>query len=119
MSRRRRVRQRVRQIRGVPGGSHPIQSGVRVQYPLDVCVSTSCTASFDIRNPQDRDSQEPPSRLLSCACRRWNEPPPDHGASGCADDGRRSEEHTSELQSLMLISYAVFCLKKKKYTIIN
>src|SRR3546814_4189365 len=28
--------------------------------------------------------------------------------------GARSEEHTSELQSLMRISYAVFCLKKKK-----
>src|SRR3546814_5193036 len=31
--------------------------------------------------------------------------------------GNRSEEHTSELQSLMRISYAVFCLKKKKNTI--
>src|SRR3546814_7347090 len=31
----------------------------------------------------------------------------------------RSEEHTSELQSLMRISYAVFCLKKKKYTTNN
>src|SRR3546814_1563156 len=30
--------------------------------------------------------------------------------------GTRSEEHTSELQSLMRISYAVFCLKKKKAT---
>src|SRR3546814_1116999 len=30
--------------------------------------------------------------------------------------GERSEEHTSELQSLMRISYAVFCLKKKKTT---
>src|SRR3546814_1912636 len=30
--------------------------------------------------------------------------------------GIRSEEHTSELQSLMRISYAVFCLKKKKKT---
>src|SRR3546814_6622662 len=29
------------------------------------------------------------------------------------DYGKRSEEHTSELQSLMRISYAVFCLKKK------
>src|SRR3546814_3153377 len=29
----------------------------------------------------------------------------------------RSEEHTSELQSLMRISYAAFCLKKQKYTI--
>src|SRR3546814_6723214 len=38
-----------------------------------------------------------------------------------ADDGLarfffRSEEHTSELQSLMRISYAVFCLKQKKYS---
>src|SRR3546814_10467391 len=30
--------------------------------------------------------------------------------------GMRSEEHTSELQSLMRISYAVFCLKKTKHT---
>src|SRR3546814_1013838 len=34
-------------------------------------------------------------------------------AGGAAIDGR-SEEHTSELQSLMRTSYAVFCLKKKK-----
>src|SRR3546814_9359443 len=34
------------------------------------------------------------------------------GAGHCVGD--RSEEHTSELQSLMRISYAVFCLKKKK-----
>src|SRR3546814_8710439 len=42
------------------------------------------------------------------------------GQGGCPTSGRvlqdqrgRSEEHTSELQSLMRISYAVFCLKKK------
>src|SRR3546814_6201333 len=49
--------------------------------------------------------------------------PADMGAAGAmlpADEGTmpscdgRSEEHTSELQSLMRISYAVFCLKKKK-----
>src|SRR3546814_7175566 len=34
--------------------------------------------------------------------------------STIAQPGERSEEHTSELQSLMRISYAVFCLKKKK-----
>src|SRR3546814_5334689 len=34
--------------------------------------------------------------------------------SKAADIRARSEEHTSELQSLMRISYAVFCLKKKK-----
>src|SRR3546814_5066505 len=35
-----------------------------------------------------------------------------HGLCRCPEDAR-SEEHTSELQSLMRISYAVFCLKKK------
>src|SRR3546814_754489 len=54
--------------------------------------------------------------------RRHCVPLPDY-ASGFADrwferavnpDQGRSEEHTSELQSLMRISYAVFCLKKKK-----
>src|SRR3546814_8112133 len=38
----------------------------------------------------------------------------DHRDRGVAHGGERSEEHTSELQSLMRISYAVFCLKKKK-----
>src|SRR3546814_11684256 len=36
------------------------------------------------------------------------------GRPGGHDAALRSEEHTSELQSLMRISYAVFCLKKKK-----
>src|SRR3546814_6750694 len=40
--------------------------------------------------------------------------------SGASENNKfymgRSEEHTSELQSLMRISYAVFCLKKKKQT---
>src|SRR3546814_16744795 len=40
------------------------------------------------------------------------------GRTGLDDLRGRSEEHTSELQSLMRISYAVFCLKKKKTTLI-
>src|SRR3546814_1728985 len=40
-------------------------------------------------------------------------------ARGTIVEVPRSEEHTSELQSLMRISYAVFCLKKKKTSIIN
>src|SRR3546814_6693202 len=46
----------------------------------------------------------------------------DRGGAGVIDSriglsapATRSEEHTSELQSLMRISYAVFCLKKQKY----
>src|SRR3546814_957615 len=38
-----------------------------------------------------------------------------HSPVGAMVSVMRSEEHTSELQSLMRISYAVFCLKKKKY----
>src|SRR3546814_6081319 len=41
-----------------------------------------------------------------CRCSPWFCPPP-------RTPNPRSEEHTSELQSLMRISYAVFCLKKK------
>src|SRR3546814_3399386 len=43
---------------------------------------------------------------------RGAEPAAHHGRARA----RRSEEHTSELQSLMRISYAVFCLKTKKHT---
>src|SRR3546814_4633473 len=77
---------------------------------------------------QDRQSAAPPARIEN--------PTPETQLSGsdtvCRDVGSitiedadklspgtrrrlvRSEEHTSELQSLMRISYAVFCLKKKK-----
>src|SRR3546814_1279781 len=47
------------------------------------------------------------------------DPPPPVGRGGQSPPQpslARSEEHTSELQSLMRISYAVFCLKKKKTT---
>src|SRR3546814_4647208 len=47
----------------------------------------------------------------------WISQPLDQGGRPAAADILvRSEEHTSELQSLMRISYAVFCLKKKKNT---
>src|SRR3546814_5686975 len=45
-----------------------------------------------------------------CSHRFRNRPRHRRGGAGL-----RSEEHTSELQSLMRISYAVFCLKKKKH----
>src|SRR3546814_10318290 len=55
-------------------------------------------------------------------CEQWRQPPgavaeavepQRRGEHGAEREGERSEEHTSELQSLMRISYAVFCLKKK------
>src|SRR3546814_8200207 len=51
---------------------------------------------------------EHPDQLSRAPCRIAS-------GNGGARRPRRSEEHTSELQSLMRISYAVFCLKKKKH----
>src|SRR3546814_10211305 len=56
--------------------------------------------------PRPRRSARRRRSSVRPACRRCPAP----RAAG------RSEEHTSELQSLMRISYAVFCLKKKKQT---
>src|SRR3546814_9967553 len=69
------------------------------------------------RSPDPRSGAPPPVRRRSVrrssAIRTGRE-----GISGSARPRTarraRSEEHTSELQSLMRISYAVFCLKKKK-----
>src|SRR3546814_6006700 len=73
-------------------------------------------------------SEEIPARMQARACddlaRLFNERMADAGLKAGAVETyvtprrlaliARSEEHTSELQSLMRISYAVFCLKKKK-----
>src|SRR3546814_15036066 len=58
-------------------------------------------------------------RRISCSCCSRASASEDagcaaFGSAALASEPKRSEEHTSELQSLMRISYAVFCLKKKK-----
>src|SRR3546814_7502150 len=59
-----------------------------------------------------RRSEAPPQRPPA----RHHRPCPLAEDDHCGRGRLRSEEHTSELQSLMRISYAVFCLKKKKTT---
>src|SRR3546814_4754615 len=69
------------------------------------------------------DTLVPYTTLFRSAPAATPRAPPRQGAGRCGNHGRRargaarrrsrSEEHTSELQSLMRISYAVFCLKKK------
>src|SRR3546814_1117568 len=64
--------------------------------------------------PDRRDARHHQIRSLEKG--RFAETGRDDAEESSVDQGaRRSEEHTSELQSLMRISYAVFCLKKKKY----
>src|SRR3546814_2075169 len=81
--------------------------------------ASSSSSSFDVRNitgsalfsRRRRSSSSPSMRgiFISKTARSG-------GLSISAFNAARSEEHTSELQSLMRISYAVFCLKKKKKT---
>src|SRR3546814_5397889 len=61
-------------------------------------VAEDAVAAFDLRRSMGRQGPPPPHGRLVAPVRQR----------------QRSEEHTSELQSLMRISYAVFCLKKKK-----
>src|SRR3546814_3962543 len=71
-------------------------------------------------NPARRRRAKPPELRQSCVFRYALS---SKIATGEKSDPRncwnRSEEHTSELQSLMRISYAVFCLKKKIHTTRN
>src|SRR3546814_7257660 len=66
---------------------------------------------------RDRDEHRQRSKS-ACQNRKRHSPGGSSGCLGRAQAGLdvRSEEHTSELQSLMRLSYAVFCLKKKIHT---
>src|SRR3546814_10273514 len=84
------------------------------------------TRQFPCARPRDDAWAPPPekvhrikgewqNRYQAAARPRWrNRSRPGAAAQANAPCSFRSEEHTSELQSLMRISYAVFCLKKKK-----
>src|SRR3546814_1352873 len=90
-----RALQRPRERKMGEGGALDGYLGSRRTHPRgDRALSRRCGGSFM------------KSVLLARYSGRWRP------SLGSAID-RRSEEHTSELQSLMRISYAVFCLKKK------
>src|SRR3546814_9702759 len=76
---------------------------------------TTLFRSAGLRNPGRADVWHATRRAAQAAdaspCARHR---PAAQPEQAADRRDRSEEHTSELQSLMRISYAVFCLKKKK-----
>src|SRR3546814_9743719 len=102
-------------------------------WSSDVCSSDLCKHDNSLRC---RNMAAALSKLCACVQVELEDRRPPNGIKGDAGvffagnlpfvrlDGKttglaarkRSEEHTSELQSLMRISYAVFCLKKKKNT---
>src|SRR3546814_2479839 len=77
------------------------------------------------RRPRGARAHLPPAAVSAASRREWRPREPDASLARIAPDGRRlayvlrSEEHTSELQSLMRTSYAVFCLNKKKHNKTN
>src|SRR3546814_7840793 len=94
-------------------------------WSSDVCSSDLISLAFPDRAPRhlgsrpaDADAGRHQTRRAGHAGAGGDEQDGDHVHPGPRDRQAavRSEEHTSELQSLMRISYAVFCLKKKKTT---
>src|SRR3546814_6053004 len=74
-------------------------------------------ADLDLRNDKHRDILRQRVRLTArFLCDKLGEPAIATPPVPSCRDAARSEEHTSELQSLMRLSYAVFCLKNKKNT---
>src|SRR3546814_9973121 len=104
-----RGREQRRRRSGKPSASYLFDyraQGARACYrPSGEATSTRASAEPDAASGQTAGPLDHATRRFSRWCRR-----PDVGST------QRSEEHTSELQSLMRISYAGFCLKKKKYT---
>src|SRR3546814_7107839 len=93
-------------------------------WSSDVCSSDlSCTSARGNRSAAAPPPRHTPDRTTRPSFAGGNaSPTPWDGDKRCARRardrssirGRTSEEHTSELQSLMRISYAVFCFKHKK-----
>src|SRR3546814_10404826 len=73
-------------------------------------VRTSSLVDVSFASPSPQLS----ARLADLWVTQFAQATIDRRFSATLDARKRSEEHTSELQSLMRISYAVFCLKKKK-----
>src|SRR3546814_8043353 len=86
----------------MPGGRH-------LSTPMMSSTAAAIEATSMKLRPSSQMSTPMPALRSSVLSGGYMNQPPVGAAS------KRSEEHTSELQSLMRISYAVFCLKKKTY----
>src|SRR3546814_10294983 len=102
----------------------------KTAYEMRISDWSSDVCSSDLRGLPDRRCVPKYSfasihwlhRRRNIVCRRYQPFPPVRRGNRRRKEPasvpqRRSEEHTSELQSLMRISYAVFCLKKKNKSI--
>src|SRR5213075_3583159 len=91
---------------------YPILKRDAINVKVDVFFflnHTPTTEIYTTRHTLSLHDALPISRGSSAKRRSWS-----LGCGICRPGSSRSEEHTSELQSRLVISYAVFCLKKKK-----
>src|SRR3546814_2558274 len=91
------------------GASFPVEESLKAKYFWFTRMVSWITSGGTSRKAGSNDPSSGTGHSVSPA---FSARSPSSGTSSS-----RSEEHTSELQSLMRISYAVFCLKKKKETI--
>src|SRR3546814_10774314 len=95
---------------GCPTEDPSVRRGPRPPLPVPACGSLTCTGQAGASATGCSSPDEPtPIRDASRKSRACGSRPIATGSG----PGGRSEEHTSELQSLMRNSYAVFCLKQK------
>src|SRR3546814_8458856 len=90
----------------------PHHLGDVLQRQIADRVAIAVVDLLEVVDVQDQQRQ----RLLAVAGVLHQPPQVTVQVAPVVQAGQKSEEHTSELQSLMRISYAVFCLKKKKIT---
>src|SRR3546814_6478758 len=104
--------------------SHIEETGVMDLATRQLLNELATTSGFAPTTEFDRAENWPPApppytraeyQLDRTQAEQAMPQPADGPARRRDDDAHRSEEHTSELQSLMRISYAVFCLKKNKH----
>src|SRR3546814_8054279 len=82
-------------------------------YPLHLCRDCPAQRQAVRLRPAIRNSTLPSGPVIGLSTRATTSQPSPVSHPRTSAQTRRSEEHTSELQSLMRISYAVFCLKKQ------
>src|SRR3546814_2135254 len=102
---------------GTPLGADDCHNADRLaRLPGTINSKTGRPTAFIMATPGPAMLPAPVATPTATPAEWTDGPVPEFTGTSWSDDEVRSEEHTSELQSLMRISYAVFCLKKKKKT---
>src|SRR3546814_7392815 len=108
----------VNQVQSWPVKNSPLGALLDPDRDLTKYAKILPTANDDVLSVEVKDPKRPEYGTITMVFVRDSAAPGGLRLRGwvALDSQNRSEEHTSELQSLMRLSYAVFCFKKKNYT---